>query len=1030
MQTPYPVGAATGQSVNSDAKYYCCAALTAPSTITGHMQTGDILVSINEESLISDNDQSAKNGGPEAFFDKITLAIKHAKCPRIVRVLRPSATPVNAVYDVELNVAEASFLFSENHRALSSQVPKFTVGKLALAKANTAIMGNFFDVVFPTQTSLGIRIFPFKLVDSNARAAASTRSPSKYDGRGSVMSRSQVAEDDEERYTSESSINCAQRYSDSSSACGEQSSGGWRGSSNTGRLPSETEALTNITNFLTRLDYEKASREGSPDELDDVITQRCDQGSRRFSSESTPKRRHGGQSSAERLLALSPPDDDVVSDFGRISVGARVSRLELNMDDFIPVSSPAHDKKMRVREENMYEELQREEREARMVGTLAVEGMVARYELNEKKCTPPRTSLGRRGSPIKRLAVQSSLENPTSSVSPKSIRNLRQSLPCRMTPYRNAYSNPQPPTLSPSTPSPTRRRRKPFESINPDDMALYGAVPNTVEKIQLDVQKLLKENQKLKAKMGFMQCSVSIEKQLLNYELKGVKAKLQLSEKELEESKIESKMNDIIMQDHLDNSIKDIVGVILSEKEDLAQKLHDARNEIATMEMRYNDRLESVQNEKENIKSELDMRKDDCIMLTADVLNLQAQRDCMKSSTVMTDYRTRSASKTQAKELTKIREAERRAKEQLIDFIVDFDKTADPSGSIDDVIESFLSGRGLAINRNRRKHFAALKADNNRLYDDLDTMQELLEVEAALQFTRVELYTKSVIHRASDNSADTTPTKSSVKMLLNATSPFRENGKKINGRWSLEVPKEKKMDISNGRASFGGDRSDTASETFFNHIGIGATGGIKLTDNPLRMKIKQPREKVPRLKLRQSNGESEYTDCKENESALESATGITSNFNSSDNSHYGCDENDLSVMECRIMDKGNRVKSADYRRSPLKPLSSTCAEASNATVSPFISITPRRKIELPTLDGSVLPARAPTGYSPDTPTSADLSTCVGVNGISSVFKGTRRPFSERCNSPVKRPLSVCPPSIIMPKPVITGELSEIYPNIE
>ena len=201
MLTPYPVDVATGQSINSDAKNYCCAALTAPSTVTGHMQAGDVLVSVNEESLISDCNQSAKNGGPEAFFDHITAAIKLAKCPRIVRLFRPSATPINAGYEIELNVAEASFLFSESNKAFASQVPKFTVGKLALAKPNTAIMGNFFDVIFPTQPSLGIRIFPYKLIDPHTRAATLTLGLPLDDGEVGVENINQATEDEHERNT-------------------------------------------------------------------------------------------------------------------------------------------------------------------------------------------------------------------------------------------------------------------------------------------------------------------------------------------------------------------------------------------------------------------------------------------------------------------------------------------------------------------------------------------------------------------------------------------------------------------------------------------------------------------------------------------------------------------------------------------------------------------------------------------------------------------------------------------------------------
>ena len=225
MLTPYPVDVATGQSTNSDADYYCCAALTAPSTITSHMQTGDILISINDESLISDSNQSAKSGGPEAFFDRITNAIKHAKCPRVVRLLRPFATPPSAVYDIELNIAEASFLFSDSHKVLSSEVPKLAVGKLALAKPSAAITGNFFDVVFPTQSSLGIRIFPYKLVDSHTRAARVTMGLPLDDGKIAVENGIHIIELESERIASANLIKKVK----SSSEIGELSSAGSKG---------------------------------------------------------------------------------------------------------------------------------------------------------------------------------------------------------------------------------------------------------------------------------------------------------------------------------------------------------------------------------------------------------------------------------------------------------------------------------------------------------------------------------------------------------------------------------------------------------------------------------------------------------------------------------------------------------------------------------------------------------------------------------------------------------------------------------
>ena len=68
---------ARGRSNAKHAKIYYCAALTAPSTMTGHIQTGDILVSINDVSLISDSTQSDSKESSEAFFDVITDAIKY-----------------------------------------------------------------------------------------------------------------------------------------------------------------------------------------------------------------------------------------------------------------------------------------------------------------------------------------------------------------------------------------------------------------------------------------------------------------------------------------------------------------------------------------------------------------------------------------------------------------------------------------------------------------------------------------------------------------------------------------------------------------------------------------------------------------------------------------------------------------------------------------------------------------------------------------------------------------------------------------
>ena len=166
---------AGGRSDANRAKIYYCAALTAPSTMTGHIQTGDILVSINDVSLISDSTQSESKESSEAFFDIITDAIKNAGSPRTVRLLRPSrakavhSSPPPSVFEIHLNASEAAFLFD---RSFTTHIPKFTVGKVAFGKSFESVGGSLFDVIFPTQTSLGIRIYPYKLIDSHSKPSS------------------------------------------------------------------------------------------------------------------------------------------------------------------------------------------------------------------------------------------------------------------------------------------------------------------------------------------------------------------------------------------------------------------------------------------------------------------------------------------------------------------------------------------------------------------------------------------------------------------------------------------------------------------------------------------------------------------------------------------------------------------------------------------------------------------------------------------------------------------------------------------
>ena len=967
---------AGGRSDANRAKIYYCAALTAPSTMTGHIQTGDILVSINDVSLISDSTQSESKESSEAFFDIITDAIKNAGSPRTVRLLRPSrakavhSSPPPSVFEIHLSASEASFLFD---RSFTTHIPKFTVGKVAFGKSFESAGGSLFDVVFPTQTSLGIRIFPYKLIDSHSASA-------NHQIHRAVNLEAEYI-DSEEEYDEEI-IDDSSSVSSTAMKLFEEET-----RSTTDKPSSESNVMANITDFLSRLETER-SNSNSPNRPHHA-PQHNSEGHRRWSVDCGASSQRGTKTNArptgESTNILR--DDDIVTDNGMMSVGAHVSLLETVADDYIPVSSSVN--RSGHIAENFFQEAAREELAARKgrISKFAVGDMVAIFESSGRKQTPPRSSsLAARGSPVKKTKAVAGLDDFNAGT-PKAVKSSRRSLPSRMTPSKSMARVPS--YLSPSTPSPTRRGRSPPRGYNIDDSAIHGAA-SAAETAHQELKRVAKENENLRAKMGFMQCSVSIEKQLLQYELKGAKARLLLAEKELEESTIEHKMNAISMQDDLDQSIKDIVSVMLQEKDDMAHKLHLARQDMTDMEVRYNDKIEAITEENENIKSELDGRKEDCVMLTADILNLQAERDCMKSSSVMTDFRTKNTNKTQSKELTRLRDVEKNTKSQMFEFIRDYDRTISTSASPEEVVSEFLNGRGIAINQNRRKHFAALKADNVRLYDGIDTMQELLEVETALQVARVELYTKSLVNKPVEKKLTSSPIKNKIKVLIYSESPAK----------TMRIPSNSSRARSEGTPSISPRKSNTNIDANV----LNAPDAI-LSNRGLRSKDKR-REKGSRKtlssKIVRKVSSDELNNCKENQNSSESeGPGSVSN-------HSNVQKNEFEKENTHVKSTENKVceNNSEFASNPMKSFNSpTMPLKKSLSTSPsFIIITPRKKTPT-TSPTSLLNSGSGAKVFPGLETSGSK--------IGGTFLGAKRP--DMTQSPMV---------------AISDEFLHTYPSVE
>jgi hypothetical protein len=151
---------------------FCCAVISSPSALTEHLQIGDILISINEISLIDDCKLSDSVGTPESYFEAITMAMKYSKLPRklrFLRIIRPNdyfTVQTSSVFELKLDSSEASLLLNKDS---SMVISKFDVGKKEISDKFDPAKASLFDISFPLQ-SFGFRILPYKVMISTSKS--------------------------------------------------------------------------------------------------------------------------------------------------------------------------------------------------------------------------------------------------------------------------------------------------------------------------------------------------------------------------------------------------------------------------------------------------------------------------------------------------------------------------------------------------------------------------------------------------------------------------------------------------------------------------------------------------------------------------------------------------------------------------------------------------------------------------------------------------------------------------------------------
>jgi hypothetical protein len=140
---------------------HCCASIQA-STLTAHIQQGDVLVSVNGISLVTYGHNETTHKSAEEIINILKLA-KSPKKVRFLRLIRSTGDLLSRgsnAADVQLDAYESSLL---NDNVKRSKIPKFVVTRSPAGKMFDPISSSLFDVVFSYQASLGIRVRSCKL---------------------------------------------------------------------------------------------------------------------------------------------------------------------------------------------------------------------------------------------------------------------------------------------------------------------------------------------------------------------------------------------------------------------------------------------------------------------------------------------------------------------------------------------------------------------------------------------------------------------------------------------------------------------------------------------------------------------------------------------------------------------------------------------------------------------------------------------------------------------------------------------------
>lgn len=713
------------------------------STLTSHIQQGDILISVNGVSLFSGIGKDSHPKKPE----DVNRIIKSAKSPKKVRLLRlirsagdSSSRGANA-FDVQLDSYETSLLLQTVNK---SRIPKFVVTKMPIGKIFDPVSSSLFDVVFSYQPSLGIRIKPYKICcwKEPPLEKVAAKQPLRIDVCEPETPPKEVPSNSSESPSPFSSSSLWKLFE-----CEEelyQSHCYFTGELLKEDNPSDSLASMSTTAESTPA-YGSESRYASFEPMIQPASAspRIDRQDPFVLTYPETYATNDVINDAKNPTAedvIPPPPKMIESPFFTNPMPAAANKMnKLNLRRSSDSGTSCESSLRRAAPDNLTA--------ADVENSLNSTASSPRSQLS----LSPVSSLGKSVLTDGQYTPQFSPQ-PTAPATP---RAMSLGADCRSPFERSSPTEGSSPVTTnddalelildipngaPRPRNPLSVRAEPMTPPKPDFFALDDAPSRS--RFEADLEAARIENDELKMKLGSARLSMNKGRHALDTDLENIKLKLHFTEVELEETKAQLSSKSI--KDSPETSHRKEYD---TETEKGVLELQKVKDELLILQINFKEQMILNQIEREDMISDLLRAREIAKLLTDDLLNMRAERDrenalsiSRRSSSILTD-------------VERLEEMENKIQSQVLPRMVDLDDALSHCSTTAVTVEHVVGGRELAEAQRRRIEIdeAMGGEDTEKLSRQISIVKQMVAAKERATAENAELAQRSLDYQAAKN---------------------------------------------------------------------------------------------------------------------------------------------------------------------------------------------------------------------------------------------------------------------------------------